>query len=113
MTSIAFPHIWVVSADEILWQDTELPEEAFGEVRRGVEAYHIADLIDLVLLLLDEIVRSHAAGLLGTLEQDGTAQVHLLRQVIDGEIHVGKSHRHYLADLLKELLVAFTLHGAS
>lgn len=94
MTSIAFPHIWVVSADEILWQDTELPEEAFGEVRRGVEAYH-------------------AAGLLGTLEQDGTTQVHLLRQVIDGEIHVGKSHRHYLADLLKELLVAFTLHGAS
>lgn len=125
MTSIAFPHIWVVSADEILWQDTELPEEAFGEVRRGVEAYHVADLIDLVLLLgqqagglaqthlLDEIVRGHAAGLLGTLEQDGTAQVHLLRQVIDGEIHVGKSHRHYLADLLKELLVAFTLHGAS
>lgn len=74
MTSIAFPHIWVVSADEILWQDTELPEEAFGEVRRGVEAYHVADFIDLVLLLgqqagglaqthlLDEIVRSHAAG---------------------------------------------------
>ena len=115
----------MILSDEVFGEYAELFEKAFGEVGWGVESDHVTDFIDFILLLnqqacclsephlFDEIVRSHSAGGLGTLEQDGTAQVHLLRQIIDGEIHVGKSHRHYLADLLKELLVAFTLHGAS
>ena len=69
MTSIAFPHIWVVSADEILWQDTELPEEAFGEVRRSVEAYHVADLVDLVLLLGQQAGGLAQMKLLGVMPQ--------------------------------------------